>query len=231
MRVWDVAAGYLNRGSLLGEHRELHGLYNIVVHGKKGYSQHPETRRWVEALSGLACRHAQLAAEMTLRGYTDRSPLPHAGRGATWPSLFIDVPADQFAILRKKYDDKETGRIPLPRNPQQLWAQHKYSVMARDPAAYRRYGRSVAAMRGRAGMLTLTEELVTLLREAPTEGRLVNTLEHMWGYVRPMAEVDDRAAVEQGPAAMLAVTQRLVMTHREPYLMASTALSELAIHL
>ena len=46
MRIWDVSPGYLNRQSLLGEHRELHGLVSILVHGKRGYSRHPETVRW-----------------------------------------------------------------------------------------------------------------------------------------------------------------------------------------
>ena len=43
MRIWDLSPGYLNRGSLLGEHRELHGLHSIIVNGKKGYANHPET--------------------------------------------------------------------------------------------------------------------------------------------------------------------------------------------
>ena len=75
MRIWDLPAGYLNRQSLLGEHRELHGLYRIHTLGLRGYARHPETVRWRRALSGLVHRHRQLAAEMTLRGYVDRTPL------------------------------------------------------------------------------------------------------------------------------------------------------------
>jgi pyrimidine dimer DNA glycosylase len=37
LRVWDVSPGYLNRQSLLGEHRELHGLHAILIHGKAGF--------------------------------------------------------------------------------------------------------------------------------------------------------------------------------------------------
>jgi pyrimidine dimer DNA glycosylase len=66
MRVWDLSAGYLNRQSLLGEHRELHGIYSIVRENKTGYANHPETVRWVRTLSGLAMRHRQLAAEMAV---------------------------------------------------------------------------------------------------------------------------------------------------------------------
>jgi pyrimidine dimer DNA glycosylase len=75
MRIWDLPAGYLNRQSVLGEHRELHGIYAILTNGKAGYARHPETQRWAKALSGLALRHRQLAEEMRLRGYVDRTPL------------------------------------------------------------------------------------------------------------------------------------------------------------
>jgi len=52
MRVWDINPGYLNRQSLLGEHRELRGIASIIVLGKKGYSQHLETIRWWDYVSG-----------------------------------------------------------------------------------------------------------------------------------------------------------------------------------
>jgi hypothetical protein len=68
MRIWDIHPGYLNRNSLLGEHRELHALVSICVHGKKGYAHHPETLRWREFLHALALRHDILVAEMELRG-------------------------------------------------------------------------------------------------------------------------------------------------------------------
>jgi hypothetical protein len=31
MRVWDADPGYLNRQSLLGEHREIHAILSIVT--------------------------------------------------------------------------------------------------------------------------------------------------------------------------------------------------------
>jgi len=46
MRVWDLPAGYLNRQSLLGEHRELHGIHTILTQNKTGCASHPETLRW-----------------------------------------------------------------------------------------------------------------------------------------------------------------------------------------
>ena len=47
MRVWDINPGYLNRQSLLGEHRELQAVVVVLRDEKKGYSNHPETRRWI----------------------------------------------------------------------------------------------------------------------------------------------------------------------------------------
>lgn len=225
-----MAAGYLNRQSLLGEHRELHGLYNILAEGKKGYSRHPETMRWFGALDGVCWRHAHQVAEMALRGYVDRSPLPPGCAGASWPETFVDEPARQFVLLRQKYETLEAGRIPLPRSPQQLWAQHKYSVMARDPNTYRRIGRVVAGMAPRSSMRDLATLLVLTLREPPEAGRLVNALEHMWGHVSDAAGKGDQRAAQQSARELLARIQALAMAQEEPYLLASTALSELAVY-
>lgn len=36
MRVWYVNPGYLNRQSLLGEHRDIHVVVSILAHAKQG---------------------------------------------------------------------------------------------------------------------------------------------------------------------------------------------------
>ena len=131
MRVWDLSPGYLNRESLLGEHRELHGIHSILTNGRRGYSRHPETIRWSGALDGLACRHSQLAAEMRLRGYQDRTPVAWTPAGSSWPDVFVTEPAEQVTLLRRKYVGRAKGRIPLPAGPLELWLQHEFSVMAR----------------------------------------------------------------------------------------------------
>lgn len=75
MRIWDIPPRILCRQHLLGEHRELHGLWNILTLGKLGYSRHPETLRWVGKNGALYARHEALVQEMERRGYAHHSPL------------------------------------------------------------------------------------------------------------------------------------------------------------
>ena len=229
MRIWDLSPGYLNRQSLLGEHRELHGIYSILTNGKVGYARHPETLRWARSRSGLSVRHRQLAAEMRLRGYLDRTPLRCTPSRAKWPQSFVTDPAEQFVLLRHKYVGREKGRIRLPASPQELWAQHKYSVMARSPQTYQALGRAVARMRRGTPMSELARDLTWILRDAPPQGRLMNALEHLWGHVRDNATEDDLAAARTSARQLLACTQRLALRFRDTFLLASTALSELAV--
>ena len=224
MRVWDVHPGYLARQQLLGEHRELHGLANILIHGKKGYSQHPETLRWVGRLSALAMRHRQLSCEMALRGYNDKTPLPVEDE-VHWPDVWIDSPLQQFKLLRGKYQaDSRSGRIHLPANSQQLWAQHKYSVMASNPALYSEIGPDVSHGRYQHDMEALALLLTEEIRVRPTEGRLRNALLHMWGYVS-----EEGAQPAEDNAELMRQIQQLAMEQEQTYLLASTALSGLAV--
>ncbi len=177
MRIWDVSPGYLNRQSLLGEHRELHGLLNILTEGKSGYSRHPETRRWVGYLPALAFRHRQLSVEMKLRGYTDRTPVPLEAPPMDekgWPAVFIDEPWNQFRILREKYIGRESGRIPLPETAEDVLQQHEYSVLARGEDARHSFnlikGKDVAAAAG---------FLVSLMRQPPTPAGFRKVLDNM----------------------------------------------------
>ncbi|KND51900.1 MAG: hypothetical protein ABA06_01410 [Parcubacteria bacterium C7867-001] len=105
MRVWDVSPRTLCRKHLLGEHRELHGLWNILTKhkGKGGYSQHPETKRWVGRLKALYNRHEALVKEMARRGYEHHSPLDKRyAKGKATQDVFIDSLAAQRRILKTK---------------------------------------------------------------------------------------------------------------------------------
>jgi hypothetical protein len=225
VRVWDVDPGYLNRQSLLGEHREIHGLLSIVIHDKKGYAQHPETLRWKNHLAALKHRHDLVVSEMRLRGYRHHSPVTIGG-ALIWPDRFVDPPGEQFAILKGKYLNREPGRIPLPQTAQQLWAQHKYSALARDPGYYRSTGQRLARSGDSVPIDHLALELVALLRKRVPEGRLINALQHLWGHVSQFAQTP-HPGVHTDPESLIASIRELSVKHNVTYLTESTALSDL----
>jgi hypothetical protein len=171
---------------------------------------------------------------MALRGHRgERTPI--ALRAGTapgpegWPAAFVTPPAEQVLLLARKQAGGPGGRIPLPRSAIDLWAHHKYSVMARDPAAYREIGRRLARRLPEDAFVPLIEELVAFLRVPPSAGRILNAIEHMWGHVSRHASPEEAAAaLTGGAAALLATTQSLATRHGERFLLASTALSDLA---
>lgn len=103
MRVWDISPKRLCRNHLLGEHRELHAIWSVLVNGKKGYARHPETLRWKGKLRALYSRHEALVSEMAVRGYRHRSPLPKKqASGGACQEVFVDTPKRQLELLRSK---------------------------------------------------------------------------------------------------------------------------------
>ena len=103
MRIWDLAPELLCRQHLLGEHRELHGLWSILTRDKKGYSRHPETARWRGKLKALFRRHEALVAEMARRGYRHHTPLPREEAvGLAEQREYKDTPAAQARLLKAK---------------------------------------------------------------------------------------------------------------------------------
>jgi len=225
MRIWDINPGYLNRQSLLGEHRELHGVVSIITKGKKGYSRHPETIRWISHGWALRQRHRQLACEMALRGFTDKSSVTTRSNNGIWPATYLDQPDRQFQLLKKKYANKEPGRIPIPKNTQQLWSHHKYSALARDPSLYQKIGHQLSHTKGNFSDLAVL--LTELLRKPPKKGGIRNAVQHMWGHVSGDPSPHNSAVNSWSLRRLLQETQTRAITTNEPYLTSSTALSEL----
>lgn len=93
----------LCRVHLLGEHRELHALWSILVNDKKGYRAHPETKRWEGRLAALYIRHERLVEEMQSRGYTHHSPLDKKyATGKSVQNSYVNRPDEQIALLTEK---------------------------------------------------------------------------------------------------------------------------------
>lgn len=103
MRIWDLPPQRLCRQHLLGEHRELHAIWTILTAGRKGYSHHPETKRWQGKLKALYLRHELLTKEMAKRGYKHLSPLnKKLARGNVKQDFYIDSLSKQKSILLDK---------------------------------------------------------------------------------------------------------------------------------
>lgn len=105
MRIWDIHPKHLCRKHLLAEHRELHGLWNILTKhgGKGGYSKHPETLRWIGKTKALYYRHEDLVKEFSRRGYQHYTPLDKKlAKGPATQNIFIDIVSKQRKILKDK---------------------------------------------------------------------------------------------------------------------------------
>ena len=89
MRIWDTPANKLCTKHLLGEHSELHGLWNILTQNKSGYSRHPETLRWKGKLAALYLRHEELVIELKKRNYQHKSFDLRNGIKTLWVISFV----------------------------------------------------------------------------------------------------------------------------------------------
>ncbi|MFH0845869.1 MAG: pyrimidine dimer DNA glycosylase/endonuclease V [Patescibacteria group bacterium] len=103
MRIWDIEPKKLCRQHLLGEHRELHAIWSILNNNKKGYRNHPETKRWVGKKKALFLRHQKLVEEMQKRNYQHHSPLNKKGAtGKATQNTLINTKKEQQIILKNK---------------------------------------------------------------------------------------------------------------------------------
>lgn len=103
MRIWDISTHKLCRKHLLGEHRELHALWTILTTGKKGYRNHPETKRWIGKLAALYSRHEEEVSEMKHRNYQHHSPLKvKFAVGKRRQAEFVNTSKEQVEILKHK---------------------------------------------------------------------------------------------------------------------------------
>ncbi len=101
MRVWDIPPARLCRQHLLGEHSEIHALWSIITQGRRGFANHPETRRWRGKLKALYDRHEETVREMRRRGYRHDSPLDEGlATGVATQDEYVDPPDEQIRILR-----------------------------------------------------------------------------------------------------------------------------------
>jgi len=112
MRIWDIPPDKLCRAHLLGEHNELHAIWNILTQGRKGYAGHPETKRWEGKLKALFRVHEEIVREMLARGYRHQSPLDKTlAIGSPVQTVFVDPVERQIAILKQKDCDCAVNKV------------------------------------------------------------------------------------------------------------------------
>jgi hypothetical protein len=227
MRIWDINPGYLNTDLLLSEHRILHETVATLAARKPGMINSQETSRWYGFGWALRQRHRLLVAEMNLRGYADITQVLTRSGKESWPDLERDEPIAQLQMLADLYLEQEPGRIPLPANAHQLWAQQKYSVLARNQATCRRIGKRVAEYRPHDDFAELAFQLTQAMRKPPTESGTRSALRHMWGHVSTDGDASVVEILMQNPLRLLREIRHRAIEQREPCLMASTALGEL----
>jgi hypothetical protein len=97
VRIWNLPIEDLDDQHLLGEHFELHIIWNALTGepppGRKtrGWRNNPQTRRFESHLGALFDRHEAQVAEMQRRGwYGHKAPLDGtlaAGTSHTWPPV------------------------------------------------------------------------------------------------------------------------------------------------
>jgi hypothetical protein len=78
-------------------------MWNILTLDKKGYANHPETKRWVGKLAALYNRHELDVAEMKSRGYSHQSELDSKmATGLSSQDVTLHSIEEQRKILKKK---------------------------------------------------------------------------------------------------------------------------------
>lgn len=108
MRIWDFPVNLLCNTHLKAEHSELHCIWSVIVNGKRGYANHPETLRWKACLKALYVRHMQQTAEMLERGMKHNSILDSSkASGFGHVVDEVDSLGEQFRRLAVK---KREGR-------------------------------------------------------------------------------------------------------------------------
>ena len=234
LRVWDIHPGYLSRQSLLGQHVEIHAIFNIITGDKQGYAHHPETMRWRHNLDRLIQVHRLTVAEMILRGYGHASPLTEMDCAGEGVFSWVDPPHFQFGLLLAKYATKaHTGRIPLPQRGSQFWANHKYGVMGRGYGCYKEIQ---AYLRNKKDYpieeeAELVARVMEITRSSLEIGALPNTLDHLWGYFKNSATLPEKEIYltkrEADPASLIPFFYQLACKYEIQYLRHSTIFSDI----
>ena len=109
MRIWDsIPCKKLCNNHLLGEHREIHAIWNTFRDKHKRHYNNPEMKRWKEKMKALYNRHEEEVREMERRGFNHKSPLmpKDFASGKEVQDEFIYTEQDHIDTLRQRSQDR-----------------------------------------------------------------------------------------------------------------------------
>ncbi len=133
----------------------------------------------------------------------------------------------EMKFLRDTYTKSTAGRLKIPKNTQELWAQHKYSIMARDYNLYKSIGIRVGKNKNPFYIDELLYLLSKELRTIPKEGGIRNALQHMWGYISKYSMIKKSEVNNLSLTSLYHEIRKHTLARKQEYLMQQTALSEL----
>ncbi len=137
----------------------------------------------------------------------------------------------QYKTLKDAYQKQALARIALPQNAVALWTHHKYAIMARSIELYKSVGKQVAHNKSPQYFAALCQTISDELLKRPTNGAILNVLQHMWGYIANLSDIKRSDVSALSLSELLSEIQRCTIASNQPYLIKQVALSELAIWL
>ncbi len=225
MKIWDCFPAYLSQSQLIAEHRELHGLQQLIDRGKTlGQGADPHIANWLNAPQAIAWRHALVVEEMRLQLVDHKSPIDSFRVATEWPAFSKEVSITvQFEQLKALATD---ARLNLPGDPKELMQQSAFSFMARDPAYYKHLQAEV--MHERISVEALFKELCQVVRRPVQQEVYERVINTMWRYCQKAPEAFTFKSSQERPARRIRAIQFLASKYRWPELWHSTALTDFA---
>ncbi len=210
MTIWQISPAYFSSADLTTEYQQLKTYANAD--------------RFVKHRLHL------IDAELKLRTLFNA----HYWQNSSAQLQGITCPQDvmqQYKTLKDAYQNQSLARIALPQNAVTLWTHHKYAIMARSIDLYKRIGKQVAHNKSPQYFAELYQLISDELLKMPSNGAILNVLQHMWGYISSVSNIKKSDVALLNLSELLTEIQKCTISSAQPYLIKQIALSELAIWL
>lgn len=109
MRIWDtIPCKDLCNSHLLGEHNEVHAIWNTFRDKHTRFYNNPEMKRWNGKFKALYNRHEEQVEEMKRRNFNHKSPLEPVSftTGKAIQDEFLFTKQQHIDTLRERSLDK-----------------------------------------------------------------------------------------------------------------------------